>query len=136
MHLSTRWSPALPREPIRHPSGTSKSQVVVPRLGSDLRTAAARRHMDAAASVLIDALDKASPEFRKAWAQHDVAVRRTTRKVLTHERVGRLDLECDVVISPPSGQHLVLFRGHPGSDAADRLELLRVVGTQSFLPPS
>jgi transcriptional regulator with XRE-family HTH domain len=101
---------------------------------ADLRTAVARRGMDHAARSLVDALTEASPEFREIWARHEVAVRRVTRKVIRHEEVGRLDLECDVVVSPPSGQHLVLFRGRPGSDTADRLELLRVVGTQSFTP--
>jgi len=59
-------------------------------------------------------------------------VRRTTHKVLTHPEVGRLDLQCDVVLSPPSGQRLVLFRPEPGTGTADRLAVLRVVGTQSF----
>ncbi|WP_018637613.1 MmyB family transcriptional regulator [Parafrankia elaeagni] len=61
-----------------------------------------------------------------------MAVRRATRKVILHPEVGRLDLECDVVISPPSGQRLVLFRPQPGSGTGERLEMLAVLGTQTF----
>ena len=97
---------------------------------ADLRASVARRNTDPAARSLLDALTANSAEFRSIWARHEVAVKRTTAKVLRHERVGRLDLDCDVVVSPPSGQRLVLFRGRPGTDAADRLEMLRVLGTQ------
>jgi hypothetical protein len=54
--------------------------------------------------------------------------------VLDHPQVGRLELECDVVVSPPSGQSLVLFRPQPGTGTAERLALLRVVGTQDLSP--
>ncbi|WUL71873.1 hypothetical protein OG943_10370 [Amycolatopsis sp. NBC_00345] len=32
----------------------------------------------------------ASAEFRRLWAEHDVAVRRADRETLRHPRVGRL----------------------------------------------
>jgi hypothetical protein len=52
--------------------------------------------------------------------------------VILHPEVGRLDLECDAVVSPPSGQRLVLFRPQPGTGTAERLEMLGVAGTQIF----
>ena len=97
-----------------------------------LRTALARHGYDAAATTLVDDLREASPEFRRMWERHDVAVPPTTLKVLVHAEVGRLDMACDVVISPPTGQRLVLFRPQPGTGTADRLEMLRVLGVQSF----
>ena len=99
---------------------------------ADLRATTGRRGTDPAVSALVDGLTRVSAEFRAVWARHEVAVRRTTHKVLTHPEVGRLDLQCDVVLSPPSGQRLVLFRPEPGTGTADRLAVLRVVGTQSF----
>jgi hypothetical protein len=48
-------------------------------------------------------------------AQQEVAVRRTTRKVVEHPQVGRLELQCDVVLSVESGQRLVLFRAQPAA---------------------
>jgi hypothetical protein len=52
--------------------------------------------------------------------------------VIDHPQVGRLDLQCDVVLSPPSRQRLVLFRPQPGTGTAERLDVLRVVGTQNL----
>ena len=99
---------------------------------ADFRAAVARRGPDAEAQHLVDALLAASEEFRRVWALQEVATKRVTRKVLLHERVGRLDLECDVVVSPPSGQHLVLFRPVPGTGTAERLAMLAVLGTEEF----
>lgn len=99
---------------------------------ADLRATAGRRTNDPAIRALIEDLSENSAEFRAAWDRQEVAVRRTTHKVLTHPEVGRLDLQCDVALSPPSGQRLVLFRPQPGTGTAERLALLRVVGTQSF----
>jgi hypothetical protein len=99
---------------------------------ADFRAAVARRGSDTEAKALVDALLGASEEFRRVWALQEVATKRVTRKVLQHERVGRLDLECDVVVSPPSGQHLVLFRARPGTGTAERLAMLAVLGTQEF----
>ena len=103
---------------------------------ANLRAAVARRGEDAESSALVADLSAASEEFRAMWARHEVGGGSTTRKVLLHPVVGRLDCECDVVVSPPSGQHLVLFRGRPGTDATERLAMLRVLGTQDLTPAS
>ena len=97
---------------------------------ADLRASAARRRGDAASQALVSGLTAASAEFRELWAQQEVAVRRTTRKVVQHPDVGRLELQCDVVLSVESGQRLVLFRAQPGTGTAERLDLLGTVGTQ------
>ena len=99
---------------------------------ADLRASAARRRGDGASQALVSALTAASAEFRELWAQQEVAVRRTTRKVVEHPGVGRLELQCDVVLSVESGQRLVLFRAQPGTGTAERLDLLRTVGTQQL----
>lgn len=103
---------------------------------ADLRATAGERQGDLTVRALVDALREASAEFRGIWQRQEVAVRRTTRKVLDHPEVGRLDLQCDVVLSPPSGQRLVLFRPQPGTETAARLEVLQVVGVQSFAAPA
>jgi transcriptional regulator with XRE-family HTH domain len=102
---------------------------------ADLRASYGVRRGDAAVRALVAELSAASPEFREIWAREEVAVRRSTHKVLEHPEVGRLDLQCDVVLSPPSRQRLVLFRGRPGTPAGERIELLRVLGTQRFAAP-
>ena len=99
---------------------------------ADLRAGVARRGDDPVARHLVGALTDASEEFRQAWALHEVATMQSARKILQHPRVGRLDCQCDVVVSPPSGQRLVLFRATPGTDTAERLALLAVIGVQDL----
>lgn len=101
---------------------------------ADLRATLGVRGDDPDVRGLVHALDEVSSEFRRIWARHEVAVRRSTRKVLLHPEVGRLELECDVVVSPPSGQRLVLFRPQPGTGTGERLDMLRVLGAQVFTP--
>src|SRR5690606_15778139 len=99
---------------------------------ADLRASYGLRHGDAAVRSLVEELSATSAEFARTWALEEVAVRRSTLKVLDHPEVGRLDLQCDVVLSPPSGQRLVLFRPQAGTGTADRLQMLRVIGTQNL----
>lgn len=101
---------------------------------ADLRLATGTRGDDPHVTSLVAALTQTSERFRQAWALQEVALRRTTRKVLLHPEVGRLDLECDSVVNPASGQRLVLFRPAPGTGTDERIELLRVVGTQQMSP--
>lgn len=101
---------------------------------ADLRATSGARGGDPDVRDLVGDLSRTSTEFARLWALHEVAERRTTRKVLLHPDVGRLELECDIVISPPSRQRLVLFRPQPGTGTAERLDVLRVVGTQDLIP--
>ncbi|MET0197816.1 MAG: helix-turn-helix transcriptional regulator [Rhodococcus fascians] len=99
---------------------------------ADLRVAVTRRPDDVRATSLIDELHRESDEFTRIWELGDVDTVAKTRKRLQHPRVGLLDCECDVVISPPSGQRLVLFRGAPGTDTHEKLELLGAIGMQEI----
>lgn len=100
----------------------------------ELRRAATRRPDDPLAGELVAELLDHSAEFARLWSRNEVAAATTTRKVLQHPRVGLLDCQCDLVISPPSQQRLVLFRGTPGTDTSERLLMLRVLGTQQLEP--
>ncbi|TYC02109.1 helix-turn-helix domain-containing protein [Micromonospora sp. WP24] len=101
---------------------------------ADLRAAAARPGNDPATEQLIADLTTASDEFARYWSEMRVAELRSTRKILIHPRAGRLDVQCDVVLSATVGQRLVIFRPQPGTDTADRFDFLRVLGEQSFDP--
>ena len=41
-------------------------------------------------------------------------------------------IDCDVLTAPDSDLRIVMYTVAPGSDAASRLELLRVNGTQTL----
>ncbi|MBE1491381.1 helix-turn-helix transcriptional regulator [Plantactinospora soyae] len=99
---------------------------------ADLRAAAARRGRDPVFEQLVADLGTASAEFARYWAEMQVAPLQTTRKVLVHPRAGRLDVQCDFVLSTTTGQRLVIFRPQPGSTTADSFDFLRVLGEQSF----
>ena len=101
---------------------------------ADLRVSATRRGTDATAAALVRDLLEVSAEFAGLWPRHEVATKTRTHKVLVHPTVGRLECECDVVLSPPSGQRLVLFRPAPGSGTAEGFDLLQVLGHQHLSP--
>ncbi|WP_190130333.1 helix-turn-helix transcriptional regulator [Streptomyces mashuensis] len=99
---------------------------------ADLRAATARRAGDPAAVRLVERLRGASEEFAALWELHEVAVRRHSRVRVLHSVVGPVDLDCQVLLAPEGDQRLVFFTPPPGSDTADRLALLKVVGTEQF----
>lgn len=99
---------------------------------ADLRATAARRHGDADVVELVERLPLASDEFAALWAEHDVAVRRAGSKRLIHPEVGMIDLLCEVLVGADGDQHLVVLFARPGTDAREKLDLLRIIGTQDL----
>jgi hypothetical protein len=80
---------------------------------------------------LVQPLADASADFRRLWAEHEVAVRRVDRKTVLHPRVGRLVMDCETLVSPDQGQQLLVLT--PGdAETRERLELLWVLGTEEF----
>jgi transcriptional regulator with XRE-family HTH domain len=101
------------------------------QLVADLRAAAGRRSGDPAVTGLVERLRAASTDFRRWWAEHEVAVRRADRKTVVHPRVGRLLMDCETLVTPDQGQQLLVLT--PADDEArERLALLRVLGTEEF----
>ncbi|MDT4914503.1 MAG: hypothetical protein QOC66_3631 [Pseudonocardiales bacterium] len=99
---------------------------------ADLRATYGRRGRDADVRALVDDLLAASAEFAALWPEHEVAVRRADAKRIIHPEVGLLDLLCETLVSAVDGQTLVVLFPRPGTDAREKLELLRVIGTQDL----
>ncbi len=95
---------------------------------------APRRAGDPAVRRLVAELRRASPLFERLWATHDVAVQHADRKRILHPAVGLLELDCEVLLTPAHDQRLILHTAQPGTESAEKLELLRVVGRQRLLP--
>jgi transcriptional regulator with XRE-family HTH domain len=101
------------------------------QLVADLRAAAGRRSGDPAVAGLVARLVAESDEFRQLWAEHEVAVRRADRKTLIHPRVGSLVMNCETLVTPDLGQELLVLTP-ADAETRERLELLRVLGTEEF----
>ena len=79
-------------------------------------------------------LRRASEEFASLWAEHEVAVRRQSTKRFLHPLVGLLELDCEVLLNQNDHHMLIVHTARPGTDAHERLQLLRVVGLQDMSP--
>lgn len=100
---------------------------------SALRIAMARHPEDPRGRALVDRLLRDSPEFALLWADHDVSWRPGIEpKTFCHPQVGRLELHCQTLIAESESQILLVYTAAPGTDSADRLRLLGVVGGQGF----
>ena len=99
---------------------------------ADLRAAVARRGSDPAATALVNRLRESSAEFAALWDRHEVAVRRQSRIRVQHPAIGLIELDYELLLMPSEDQRLLIFTAPPGSPSVDYLELLRVVGAETF----
>ncbi|RZQ66061.1 helix-turn-helix transcriptional regulator [Amycolatopsis suaedae] len=98
---------------------------------ADLRATVGRRPGDPEVTGLVERLRDASADFRRRWAEHEVKVRRSDRKTLLHPRVGRLELDCETLVTPDQRQLLLVFTP-VDAEARERLDLLLVLGVEEF----
>lgn len=99
---------------------------------SELRQAAADPATSRRAQRIVDALLGSSAEFRDLWAVHEVGVEHGPDKVLVHAELGEIRAHCQRLVDADTGQRLLVFTATPGSESAERLRLLAVVGTQAL----
>jgi transcriptional regulator with XRE-family HTH domain len=127
-YLAYRWFTEPDTRPV-HPSAEQERHSR--QLVADLRAVAGRRSGDPTVTGLIARLEAASPEFRRLWADHEVGVRRADRKTLVHPRVGPIMLDCETLVTPDLGQELLVLTP-ADAESRERLDLLRVLGTEEF----
>lgn len=87
---------------------------------------------DDEARAFVDRLRRESDEFARIWAEHEVQLPSTTRKRLAHPQVGLIELDCQILTAENQTELLVVFTATPGSEDAEKLALLGVIGTQQF----
>ena len=85
------------------------------------------------AQELVDALLRRSPEFAALWERHEVAVRANTRKRIDHPAVGLLELDCQILTAENQFERLVVFTAAPWTEDAERLAMLSIIGSQTFV---
>jgi transcriptional regulator with XRE-family HTH domain len=99
---------------------------------NDLRATYSRRGGDPDVAALVKDLIDNSAEFRALWEKHEVSVRRYDRKNVLHPEVGLLQLNCEALLTPEDDLKMLAFFPVEGTDAREKLELLRVIGSQNF----
>jgi transcriptional regulator with XRE-family HTH domain len=124
-----RYFAGLPRQVSHTPEQEARFEAAVV---ADLRAATARYPADAGLRCLIKDLRGVSTQFARLWDTGIVGVHETDTKTIHHPDVGTLTLDCDVLIAAGSDLRIVAYTAAPGSDAADRLKLLNVIGTQAM----
>jgi transcriptional regulator with XRE-family HTH domain len=99
-----------------------------------LRATAQRYPADQNVRRLIDELRSRSDLFAELWDSGAVAdLELASRKIVDHPEVGAITLDCDVLTVPGADLTIMLYTSEPGSEDAERLALLTVIGTQPLV---
>ncbi|TYP90498.1 helix-turn-helix transcriptional regulator [Blastococcus xanthinilyticus] len=125
-----RWFVHPDRERTLYPEDDrdrqSRAQVASLRAAYGSMGAASR------AAELVRVLTRTSSEFARLWDAHEVGRRFEDHKVLVHPEVGPIEVDCQALFTEDESQVLLVLTAPPGTEAAGRLALLAVVGTQAF----
>ena len=104
-------------------------------LVADLRLTAARYPADQRLKLLTRDLAAQSPRFVELWESggaephHDYG----RRKIVDHPDVGRITLDCDVLVVAADDLRIMIYTAEPETEDAERLALAIVLGTQALI---
>lgn len=102
-------------------------------LVADLRAAAGRYPADQRLRRLVAELRANSARFAELWDAGAVGRHEAARKTIDHPQVGPLTLDCDVLTVAGSDLRIMIYTAEPGTEDAERLALLTVLGTQTLV---
>ncbi|MFI8211496.1 helix-turn-helix transcriptional regulator [Streptomyces werraensis] len=102
------------------------------RVVAELRSVAGRYTADPRLRELIDELRARSDRFDELWDSGAVGRVESSVKTIDHPDVGSLTLDCDVLRVDGADLRILVYSAEPGSEAAEKLRLLSVLGTQSL----
>ncbi|WP_413320863.1 helix-turn-helix transcriptional regulator [Agrococcus sp. 1P02AA] len=97
---------------------------------SGIRQVLAERGRPSRAAMLLDLLLERSAEFRSVWALQEVGLRPQEVKRFRHPEVGVLELACQTLIDPGQSHFLLVYTAAPGSDSAEKLQLLSTLSAR------
>ncbi|WP_240340431.1 helix-turn-helix transcriptional regulator [Nocardioides sp. SYSU D00038] len=95
-----------------------------------LRGIVAVRGPDSRAAELTRLLLERSEEFATLWADHEIGLEPDEVKRYQHPEVGRLDLNCQVLLDPHQSHRLMVYTADPGTESYEKLQVLTVIGAQ------
>lgn len=123
-----RWfaHPETERHRYREVDHPRQSRALVASLRAALGVMGERSR----AGEIVAELSRRSGEFVELWDAHEVARRFEQHKVIVHPEVGEIEVDCQALFTEDESQALIVLTAAPGSEAAGKLDLLRVLGTQ------
>ncbi|MFF3215454.1 helix-turn-helix transcriptional regulator [Streptomyces sp. NPDC002886] len=98
-----------------------------------LRATASRYPADPRLQHLITTLRTRSPLFEQLWESGTATAQPGAQKTIDHPQVGAITLDCDILHVTGNDLHIMIYTAEPGTEDAERLALLSVVGTQSLV---
>ncbi|MFE7708400.1 helix-turn-helix transcriptional regulator [Streptomyces sp. NPDC057486] len=101
-------------------------------LVADLHAAAGRYAADPRLRQLVAELRARSERFAELWDSGTVGQHEAARKTIDHPQAGPLTLDCDVLTVAGSDLRIMVYTAEPGTEDAERLALLTVLGTQAL----
>ncbi|MFI6253613.1 helix-turn-helix domain-containing protein [Streptomyces sp. NPDC051016] len=99
---------------------------------AELRATAARYPGDRQLRRLIAELRSGSERFAELWDAGVVGRLEASRKTIEHPQVGLLTLDCDQLRVEDHDLHILVYSAEPGTEDAEKLALISVLGTQSL----
>jgi transcriptional regulator with XRE-family HTH domain len=100
---------------------------------AELRATAARYPADRQLLALIAELRTRSERFAELWDAGVVGRLAASRKTVEHPQVGTVTLDCDLLRVEENDLHILVYSAEPGTEAAEKLRLLSVLGTQNLV---
>jgi hypothetical protein len=100
---------------------------------AELRATANRYPEDQRLRRLIAELRGNSDRFAELWDSGTVGRHQASRKTVDHPEVGALTLDCDLLSVAGSDLRIMIYTAEPGTQDAERLALLAVLGTQTLV---
>lgn len=99
-------------------------------LVADLHSAMSMYPKDRELAELVRELGAGSERFARLWENFEMVPRVWERKTLDSPAVGLVTVDCDILSTADSDLRIVVYTAAPGSTDAEKLDLLRVAGTQ------
>ena len=100
---------------------------------AELRATAGRYPADQRLRRLIAELRGTSERFAELWDSGVIGRHEASRKTIDHPQLGPLTLDCDVLSVAGGDLRIMVYTAEPGSEDAERLALLAVLGTQALV---
>jgi transcriptional regulator with XRE-family HTH domain len=127
--LGYRWftEPAL-----REAYPPDEREVLSRVYAAGLREVVTLRGPGSRAARFAELLVAESAHFRSLWDDHEAGLHPPEIKRFHHPEVGALDLECQTLLDPEQSHRLLVYTAVPGSESAEKLQLLAVIGAPSL----